>query len=38
MMLKGLESEIVISVCPFPVAWRLEIVQDEPYVGCEYVR
>ncbi|KAF9781769.1 hypothetical protein BJ322DRAFT_243359 [Thelephora terrestris] len=38
IMLKGLESESVVSVSPFPVAWRIEIVEDERFRGCEYVR
>ena len=37
-MLKGLESESVVSVSPFPVAWRVEVVEDERFFGCEYVR
>jgi len=27
-----------VSVAPFPVAWRMEMVHDERYRGCEYVR
>lgn len=28
----------VASVAPFPIAWRVERVQDERYPGCEYIR
>jgi len=38
IMLKGLENESVVSVGPFPVAWRIETVEEERFVGCEYVR
>ena len=38
IMLVGLGDESAISVAPFPVAWRMEIVHDEHYRGCEYVR
>ena len=37
-MLKGLESESIVSVSPFPVAWRMEVVEDERFLGSEYVR
>ena len=37
-MLSGLENESIVSAGTFPVAWRMEIVQDERYRGCEYVR
>ena len=37
-MLVGLGNESTVSVAPFPVAWRMEMVQDERYRGCEYVR
>ena len=38
IMLTGLGNESVVSVATFPVAWRMEIVHDERYRGCEYVR
>jgi hypothetical protein len=28
----------IVCVSPFPVAWRLEIVRDGRYPGCEYIR
>ena len=37
-MLKGLESESVVSVTPYPAAWRIQIVEDERFIGSEYVR
>jgi len=27
-----------LNVSPYPVAWRLEIAEDEGYHGLEYVR
>ncbi|KAF9777282.1 hypothetical protein BJ322DRAFT_1188119 [Thelephora terrestris] len=35
--LSGLGNESIISVGTFPVAWRMEIAQDDRYRGCEYV-
>ena len=37
-MLVGLGNGSVVSVAPFPVAWRIEMVRDERYDGYEYVR
>ncbi|KAF9781772.1 hypothetical protein BJ322DRAFT_1161694 [Thelephora terrestris] len=37
IMLSGLGNESIISVGTFPVAWRMEIAQDDRYRGCEYV-
>jgi len=38
IMLVGLGNESVVSIASFPVPWRMEIVRDERYRGCEYVR
>lgn len=38
VMIKGLESESVVSVAPYPVAWNIQIVEDERFLGSEYVR
>lgn len=27
-----------VSVAPFPVAWRMDVIHDGRYPGCEYVR
>ena len=38
IMLSGLGDEINVSVAPFSVAWRVEIVNEERHRGSEYVR
>jgi len=34
----GLGNGRVLSVAAYPVAWRIEIVNDDPHRGFEYVR
>jgi len=34
----GLENGCPLSVCAYPVAWRIEIVNDDIHRGFEYVR
>ena len=34
----GLQNECVLSVVAYPVAWRVEVVNDEIHRGFEYVR
>ena len=38
IVLVGIGNESVVSVATFPVAWRMEVVHDQRYRGCEYVR
>jgi len=37
-MLGGLGDESVVSVAPFAVAWRVEIVNEGRYRGYNYAR
>jgi len=34
----GLENDRPLSVSTYPVAWRIEIVNEEIHRGLEYVR
>ena len=34
----GLENGSLLSVAAFPVAWRVEVVNDDIHRGFEYVR
>jgi len=34
----GLENENPISLSTYPVAWKIEVVNDDIYRGFEYVR
>jgi len=37
-MLEGLGNRSVVAVSPYPVAWRIQVVDDEQYKGFEYIR
>ena len=34
----GLQDGCVLSVVAYPVAWRVEVVNDDKHRGFEYVR
>ena len=34
----GLQDSCVLSVAAYPVAWRIEVVNDDIHRGFEYVR
>ena len=34
----GLTNGCKLSVSVYPMAWKIEVVNDEIYVGLEYVR
>ena len=34
----GVENDRPLSVSPYPVAWRVEVVNDDIHRGFEYVR
>ena len=34
----GVENSRPLSVSPYPVAWRIEVVNDDIHRGFEYVR
>ena len=34
----GVENDRPLSVSPYPVAWRIEVVNDDIHRGFEYVR
>jgi len=34
----GLDNNRPLSVSAYPIAWRVEVVNDALYHGCEYVR
>ena len=34
----GMEDHCPLSVAAYPVAWRVELVDDEAYRGFEYIR
>jgi len=36
--LNGLNDGVTLCVAPYPVVWRVEIVEDEARYGFEYVR
>ncbi|KAF9642236.1 hypothetical protein BDM02DRAFT_2471012 [Thelephora ganbajun] len=38
IMLGGLGNESRVSTSTFPVAWRIEVVNEKGYPGCDYVR
>ena len=37
-LMDGLSDGTPLCVATYPVAWRVEIVEDEKYSGYEYVR
>ena len=37
-MLNGIANRYAVSVAEFPVAWKIEVVNDAEYRGFEYVR
>ena len=37
-MLSGLENGSLVSVSDFPIAWRIEIVNEGEHRGRDYVR
>ena len=34
----GLGNDTPLSVAPYPVAWRIEVVNDDIHSGFDYVR
>ena len=36
--MEGMENRCPLSVAAYPVAWRVEVVNEDPHRGFEYVR
>ena len=36
--MEGMGDESILSVAAYPVAWRIEVVNDDAHRGFEYVR
>jgi len=36
--MEGLDQSAPIFVAPYPIAWRVEVVEDDKHRGFEYIR